>query len=252
MPSRKAVECFFHPNKLNSSWCVKCGKPICHECDTHSIFVVSGYSICPPCKSRQVYIISAITIPCFTFLTILCSLFLGYGEMIFPFLISIGVLIFFIIFLILDVKNRKIWEQTCDNFSDFKGTLSDIIKYGIIPCEYHLNSPSIGICDVCGTEICLKCSRVKGRTRYSPAQFLCIGHYWKKQGRSILIISIVLLALSLLPIILTILFGSSLLAPLFFGLGIPLLISFSGVYFYYNKIKWDFQHWQEEIGFQFK
>ncbi len=252
MPSKNAVECFFHPDRLNSSWCVKCGEPVCHRCDNHSIFVASGYSICPPCKSKQVYIISAITIPVFTFLTILCSLLLVYEDIILPFLFSISTLIFLSIYLILDIKDRKIWEQTCDNYSDFKGALEDIIKSEFISCDFHSNSPSIGTCDVCGSEICLQCSRIRNGTYYSPTQFLCIGHYWKKQGRTLLIFSIVFLVISFILISLLPLLDSSIFAPMFFIFGLPLLLLCGGTYLYYLKIKWDFQNWQSAVDFELK
>ncbi len=228
--------------------------PICSKCDQQSIFVASGFKVCPICKIRQYSIFSAVMISIFTIFSFFSFLMRGSGVIIFAFIISMAVLSFFVLLLVSEIRDYVIWTKTRDKYLPSKEEFrKSLMERNILACNFHANSPSIGKCAVCGSEICLHCSRIRPKTRNSSSTLMCIGHYWEKKRKDLIFYMGLTLIISVIHLILIILFtshpyfGNPLFVLIFFMVVIPFLTSFVIIFIYFIKLKFTYNKWKLKV-----
>ncbi len=178
-----------------------------------------------------------------------------FKDIIFEMIILMIPLFIFIVIFIGEKKNYEKWFKTRNDRPILDEEIRKLITEGvIIPCSNHAERVSIGTCQECGMNICVKCTKIKGRTRYSPAQFLCVYHHWLKIRKILLRIIGILGLIMLIPIIIILSISSTNyfmgVVPIFaFAFCTPLFVMIIAIYAYYIKIKWDYYKWRNEVGF---
>ncbi len=74
--------------------------------------------------------------------------------------------------LAMEKGNYKVWDKTRDDLPVSQEEVNNLIENGVIrPCNLHPQEPSIEKCEKCEIDICVKCLRIRGRTRYAPSKY---------------------------------------------------------------------------------
>jgi hypothetical protein len=178
------TNCRYHSRALNVDWCPFCGNPICERCLSN---LPNGFIACPECKRERMNSVNRIHYVAYLVAPILTCLFVGLGSNMFINILLIAGYIsamvkesFWIKASIKDRKEYFVWKRMADDRPISVEIIQSILHDDEMnSCKYHANSLGINRCEVCGSNMCAKCSRIL--TQFITARLVCMECFWKKR-----------------------------------------------------------------------
>src|SRR5271157_46150 len=178
------ANCRYHLHAQNADWCPFCGNPICERCLST---LPNGIIACMECKHEKMNSLNKIHhLGYFVGSLLLCFLIIS-GSNMFMNVILVAVVIYLMVkdssWIKTNIKDRKeyfAWRRMVDDQPIPDEIIQSIIQSNEMNiCKYHPTSLGINQCEICGSIICARCSRIL--TEFGIARLVCVKCFWKRR-----------------------------------------------------------------------